>query len=471
MTAASSHDREDGGHARAARRARDSTRASRRTSCALGGSGARGGTAQRRPRAPSRRTRRSRSSGRRRPARPRRRPRPARARRGTRRAARARAAARARWPRPPRACGRRRPGRPAWSTPRNPSATVSHAPRRARYRATTTFRVSGRFLRQCRSSCDVPQPSSPRSCALLGAARSRPPRSASTTQSMTFEAPRDLKDPATRDAGLQRASPRSACTRCAWCSTGTTSRPSADSRVKPEASTRPIPASYDWGAVRRRRRRRQGARAGTCCSTVSGPVPRWATNGATRHAHAPEPERVPEVRPRPSGAHYGAEGRHLEHLERAQPAAVPDAAVLGAPHAAVAADLPQALPRRPARPGRCRPRQRAGAAGRDLAARHGQGRRAADASCAACCAWTRSTTRPSTSCAKLHARRLRPPRLHDGPGPDLQAHAAQRRHDRRALAADHRARPGREGRRDHRAPADLPDRVRHREHARPGARA
>ena len=68
------------------------------------------------------------------------------------------------------------------------------------------------------------------------------------------------------------------------------------------------------------------------------------------------------------------------------------------------------------------------------------------------------------------ARRLRPSRLHDGPGPDLQAHAAQRRHHRRALAADHRPRPRREGRRDHLAPADLPDRVRHREHARPGAR-
>ena len=175
--------------------------------------------------------------------------------------------------------------------------------------------------------------------------------------------------------GLRATSPRSACTRCASCSTGTTSR-RRPTRASSRSSTRPIPASYDWSAydavvdgIK--------ARGWNLLLTVSGPVPRWATNGARDTLTRPSPTEFQKF-VHAVGAALRHEGRHLEHLERAQPAAVPDAAVLGAPHPALAGDLPQAVPRRPARPGRRRPRQRAGAARRDLAARHGQGRRAAD---------------------------------------------------------------------------------------------
>ena len=87
---------------------------------------------------------------------------------------------------------------------------------------------------------------------------------ASKTQSLTFEAPRDLKDPATRDAGLRATSRRSACTRCASSSTGTTSRPQPDSRVKPNFDETD-PAGYDWGAYDAVVDGDQGARLERCC--------------------------------------------------------------------------------------------------------------------------------------------------------------------------------------------------------------
>ena len=197
---------------------------------------------------------------------------------------------------------------------------------------------------------------------------------ASKTQSLTFEAPRDLKDPATRDQAFNDIAAlgvHSMRLVLYWHDVA----PQADSRVKPKFAETD-PASYDWSAydavvdgIK--------ARGWNLLLTVSGPVPLWATNGARDTLTRPSPAEFQKF-VHAVGLPLRHEGRHLEHLERAQPAAVPDAAVLGAPHPALAGDLSQALHRRPARPGRCRPRQRARAAGGDLAARHGQGRRAAD---------------------------------------------------------------------------------------------
>ena len=191
----------------------------------------------------------------------RRRRRPGRGRRGSPAAGRARAAARARWLRPRRGCGRRRPGPPGCSPLETLVATVSRALPAPDADATTTFRVSRWFLGQCRSSCDVPPPSSPR-CAPWWRCSSRPPRRrprrsrSPSRPRATSRTPR----PATRPS---RTSPRSACTRCASCSTGTMSR-RRPTRASSRSSPRPIrrattgaPTTPSSTASRRA--------AGTCC--------------------------------------------------------------------------------------------------------------------------------------------------------------------------------------------------------------
>ena len=107
---------------------------------------------------------------------------------------------------------------------------------------------------------------------------------ASANQVMTFEAPRELLDDATRDARWTR-SPRSASTTCASSSTGTTSRPARTRKRAELRRDRP-------GGLSRRAR----GRGSTGCSpprkarhvsiqlTLTGPVPKWATKAqaATR---------------------------------------------------------------------------------------------------------------------------------------------------------------------------------------------
>jgi len=109
-------------------------------------------------------------------------------------------------------------------------------------------------------------------CAVLAA-----PAHASKSQEVTFEAPRDLLDPAHRDAAfgeLDSLGVRSLRVVLYWHDVA----PAARSRVKPKFDATD-PAAYDWskydpvleGAK---------ARGWNVQLTVSGPVPRWGTNGA-----------------------------------------------------------------------------------------------------------------------------------------------------------------------------------------------
>src|SRR3954470_15216927 len=110
---------------------------------------------------------------------------------------------------------------------------------------------------------------------------------ASRSQSMTFEAPVDLANPATRTAAFDEISSfgvRPARTGL-W---GRTAPPAATSRVKPDFDAAD-PTKYDWsaydpqvdGAI---------ARGWSVLLTVSGPVPRWATNGAKDNLTRPKPK-------------------------------------------------------------------------------------------------------------------------------------------------------------------------------------
>jgi hypothetical protein len=109
---------------------------------------------------------------------------------------------------------------------------------------------------------------------------------ASKTQSLTFEAPRDLKDPDTREQAFKDIAAlgvHSMRLVLYWHDVA----PQPDSRVKPKFAETD-PASYDWSAydavvdgIK--------ARGWNLLLTVSGPVPRWATNGARDTLTRPSP--------------------------------------------------------------------------------------------------------------------------------------------------------------------------------------
>jgi hypothetical protein len=122
-------------------------------------------------------------------------------------------------------------------------------------------------------------------CALIAAALPGA-AAASRTQSMTFEAPVDLADPATRTQAFDEISSfgvKSVRIVLLWQNVA----PDSTSRVKPDFDATD-PAAYDWsgydaqvdGAV---------ARGWQVLLTVSGPVPRWATNGARDNLTRPSP--------------------------------------------------------------------------------------------------------------------------------------------------------------------------------------
>jgi hypothetical protein len=112
------------------------------------------------------------------------------------------------------------------------------------------------------------------------------PAHAKATQEVTFEAPRDLLDPAHRDAAfaeLDTLGVKALRVVLYWHDVA----PAADDRVKPKLDMSD-PASYDWSkyqpvldAAR--------SRGWTVQLTVSGPVPRWATNGARDTLTRPSP--------------------------------------------------------------------------------------------------------------------------------------------------------------------------------------
>ena len=108
--------------------------------------------------------------------------------------------------------------------------------------------------------------------------------------------------------------------------------------------------------------------------TVSGPVPRWATNGARDTVTRPSPAEFQKF-VHAVAAHYGSKvdtwsiWNEPNQPQFLLPQYSPHKTPL------LAGDLPQALLRRPARAGRRGPGLGEGAAGGDLAARYGQGGR------------------------------------------------------------------------------------------------
>lgn len=135
-------------------------------------------------------------------------------------------------------------------------------------------------------------------CTLLAPAAA----SAASGQSLTFEAPRDLKDPATRAQAFNDIAAlgvRSMRLVLYWHDVA----PDPDSRVKPKFDETAA-SSYDWGVyddviegIK--------ARGWSLLLTVSGPVPRWATNGARDTLTRPSPNEFRKF-VQAVGAHYGS---------------------------------------------------------------------------------------------------------------------------------------------------------------------
>jgi hypothetical protein len=112
------------------------------------------------------------------------------------------------------------------------------------------------------------------------------PAHAKSTQEVTFEAPRDLFDPAQREAAFNEIDGLGAhALRVVlyWDEVA----PDPDSRVKPQLDMSD-PANYDWSKYQPVLDEAK-ARGWTVQVTASGPVPRWATNGARDQVTRPSP--------------------------------------------------------------------------------------------------------------------------------------------------------------------------------------
>jgi hypothetical protein len=141
-------------------------------------------------------------------------------------------------------------------------------------------------------------------CALVAAAAFALPGSAraSADQSMTFEAPVDLADPATRTAALdeiQGFGVRSLRIVLLWQNVA----PDAASRVKPVFDATD-PAAYNWSAYDPQVDAAV-ARGWKILLTVSGPVPKWATNGAKDNVTRPKPKEF-QAFTTAAARHFGA---------------------------------------------------------------------------------------------------------------------------------------------------------------------
>jgi hypothetical protein len=120
----------------------------------------------------------------------------------------------------------------------------------------------------------------------LSLAAAAPSAHASKTQEVTFEAPRDLFDPAQRASAFDEIGSLGAhALRIVlyWHDVA----PDADSRVKPKLDMAD-PAVYDWSKYQPVLDEAK-ARGWTVQVTASGPVPRWATNGARDTVTRPSP--------------------------------------------------------------------------------------------------------------------------------------------------------------------------------------
>ena len=124
-------------------------------------------------------------------------------------------------------------------------------------------------------------------CALVAAAAVPTSAHASADQSMTFEAPVDLADPATRTQAFDEITSfgvKSIRIVMLWQNVA----PAPASRIKPDFDATD-PTKYDWSAYDPQI---EGAiaRGWNVLLTVSGPVPRWATNGAKDNLTRPKPK-------------------------------------------------------------------------------------------------------------------------------------------------------------------------------------
>ena len=118
-------------------------------------------------------------------------------------------------------------------------------------------------------------------CLLLCA-----PASASKTQPLTFEAPRDLMNPATRTAALdelQSLGVRSLRVILLWSSVA----PGADEAAQPKFEPT-SPAGYDWGQYDELMAAAK-ARNWPVLMTISGPAPKWATKSKLDNLTRPTP--------------------------------------------------------------------------------------------------------------------------------------------------------------------------------------
>jgi hypothetical protein len=122
--------------------------------------------------------------------------------------------------------------------------------------------------------------------ALVALSAAAAPAGASHTQSLTFEAPRDLLDPAYRDGALAELASlgvHSLRVVLYWHDVA----PAADSQVRPNFDATD-PAAYNWGQYDALIDA-AAQRGWSVLLTVSGPVPRWATNGARNTVTRPSP--------------------------------------------------------------------------------------------------------------------------------------------------------------------------------------
>lgn len=119
--------------------------------------------------------------------------------------------------------------------------------------------------------------------ALLACA---PAAHASKSQVVTFEAPRDLLDPAARPgalAELESLGVRALRVQLRWKDVA----PSPDARVKPDFDETD-PGSYAWGEYEELLDAAK-ERGWSVLLTIATPAPRWATSGARNYVYRPSP--------------------------------------------------------------------------------------------------------------------------------------------------------------------------------------
>ena len=150
--------------------------------------------------------------------------------------------------------------------------------------------------------------------------------SASSAQSMTFEAPRELLDPGTRDRTLQEIRDFGV-DRIRVLVYWKDYAPAATSKPRP-AFDAADPNAYPAGAWDRLDGLFASAQARgvTVQLTLTGPVPRWATKTKRDYVTRPSTEGVPGLRHR-GRPPLRRPRRRVVDLERAQPPAVPAPAV------------------------------------------------------------------------------------------------------------------------------------------------